>query len=121
MEHTGSWFILESGTIKNYNYVKAASPFHTIGPSLAFCWINLLPTYISSSDNLLHDLLSESTQHSLHNHVVVSAGCESYQGGGGGCSRQLDLNKHRGGTEKTPSHTDRNLEIFISYLEHLLI
>lgn len=58
-----------------------------------FCWIHLLPTCVSSSDHLLQDLLFESTQQGLHNHVVVCAGCESHQGGSGGRTGQLDLNK----------------------------
>lgn len=60
-------------------------------------WIHLLPTCISSCDNLLQDLLFESPQQGLHNHVVVCAGCESHQGGGGGCARQLDLSEQSEG------------------------
>lgn len=50
------------------------------------------PTCVSNGDHLLQDLLFEGAEQSLHNDVVVCAGCESYQGGGGGSTRQLDLN-----------------------------
>lgn len=55
------------------------------------------PTSISSCDNLLQDLLFEGPQQGLHNHVVVCTGCESHQGGGGGCARQLDLSEQSEG------------------------
>lgn len=81
-------------------------------------------TCISNSDNLLQDLLSEGTQQSLHNHVVICAGCESHQGGGGGCTRQLDLNKCSEENEVASSHITQyglSLETLVTYLEHLLV
>lgn len=83
----------------------------------------MLPTCISNSDNLLQNLLSEGTQQSLHNHVVVCAGCESYQGGGGGCTRQLDLNIRREENLVACHMTQYGLSLttFVTYLEHLLI
>lgn len=107
----------------NKNNGKATSS-STTGPLDVFCWIHLLLTRISSSDNLLQDLLFESTQQSLHNQFVVCAGGESYQGGVGGCTRQLHLNKGRDGNRTSSSDvTDYgfSLEIFGSYLEHLLM
>lgn len=84
----------------------------------------VLPTCISNSDNLLQDLLSEGTQQSLHNHVVVCAGCESYQGGGGGRTRQLDLNKRREENLVALCHMTQyglSLTTFVTYLEHFLV
>lgn len=85
---------------------------------------SVLPTCISNSDNLLQNLLSEGTQQSLHNHVVVCAGCESHQGGGGGCTRQLDLNKRREENLVASCHITQyglGLKTLVTYLEHLLI
>lgn len=84
----------------------------------------VLPTCISNSDNLLQDLLSEGTQQSLHNHVVVCAGCESYQGGGGGRTRQLNLNKRREENLVALCHMTQyglSLTTFVTYLEHFLV
>lgn len=85
---------------------------------------SVLPTCISNSDNLLQDLLSEGTQQSLHNHAVVCAGCESYQGGGGGCTWQPDLNKCTEENFVGSCHMTRyglNLKTLVTYLEHLLV
>lgn len=85
---------------------------------------SLLPTCISNSDNLLQDLLSEGTQQSLHNHIVVCAGCESYQGGGGGCTRQLHLNTHTEENVVASCHMTQyglSLKTLVTYLEHLLV
>lgn len=83
---------------------------------------SVLPTCISNSDNLLQNLLSEGTQQSLHNHVVVCARCESHQGGGGGCTRQLDLNKEENLVASCHiTQYGLSLKTLVTYLEHLLI
>ncbi len=48
-------------------------------------------TCVSSSDDLLQDLVFERPNQSLHNHIIVRSRGESYQGRGGGCAWQADL------------------------------
>lgn len=48
-------------------------------------------TCISSSDDLLQNLVLERPNQSLHDHIVVRSGGESYQGGSGGSAWQADL------------------------------
>ena len=52
-------------------------------------------TCVSSSDDLLQNLVFERPHQSLNEHIVVGTGGESYQGGGGGCAWQADLDHKR--------------------------
>lgn len=48
-------------------------------------------TCVSSSHNLLQNLVFECSQQCLHNHIIVCSGSEAYQSGSGGCSWNLEL------------------------------